>query len=274
MISSAMLPMDNPLNDPNSHYSVMIARINVVFTLCFICEASIKIIAKGLIYNNLGEIKPYLDSGWNRVDAFVVTISTVDLILMISGNGSKLAALKALRALRALRPLRVIKRFENLRIIVNALFATFSSMQNVLMVGTLLLLIFAIMGVSFFKGKLFRCHGLDSVDGIVTKEDCETAGGEWLNSSMNFDNTISAMNALFLMMQGEGWTETMYKGIDSTEIGQQPSKNSKYYLCVFFVFYMIVGSLFINNLFVGVVIDNFNKIKEKNELGSAFVTDN
>ena len=82
------------------------------------------------------------------------------------------------------------------------------------------------------------------------------------------------MNALFLMMQGEGWTETMYKGIDSTEIGQQPSKNSKYYLCVFFVFYMIVGSLFINNLFVGVVIDNFNKIKEKNELGSAFVTDN
>ena len=169
MISSAMLPMDNPLNDPNSHYSLTITKINVVFTLCFICEASIKIIAKGLISNNLGEIKPYLDSGWNRVDAFVVSVSTVDLILMLTGSGSKLAALKALRALRALRPLRVIKRFENLRIIVNALFATFSSMQNVLMVGTLLLLIFSIMGVSFFKGKFFRCHGLDSVEGIITK---------------------------------------------------------------------------------------------------------
>ena len=36
---------------------------------------------------------------------------------------------------------------------------------------------------------------------------------------------------------------------------------------------MIVGSLFIINLFVGVVIDNFNKNKESNELGSAFVTE-
>jgi len=59
--------------------------INVVFTLCFITEASTKIIAKGMLKNNLGEIKPYLDSGWNRVDAFVVSISALDLILMMSG---------------------------------------------------------------------------------------------------------------------------------------------------------------------------------------------
>lgn len=81
-----------------------------------------------MIYNNLGEIKPYFDSGWNRVDAFVVSISAIDLVMMMSGQGSQFAALKALRALRALRPLRVIKRFENLRIIVNALFATFGAM--------------------------------------------------------------------------------------------------------------------------------------------------
>lgn len=36
---------------------------------------------------------------------------------------------------------------------------------------------------------------------------------------------------------------------------------------------MIVGALFIINLFVGVVIDNFNKIKEKSETGNIFVTD-
>ena len=91
---------------------------------------------------------------------------------------------------------------------------------------------------------------------------------------MNIDNSISAMNTLYLMMQGEGWTETMYKGIDSTEFGYQPKYNSKRYVVVFFVFYMVIGALFISNLFVGVVIDNFNKIKEKNEMGSAFVTDN
>jgi len=35
---------------------------------------------------------------------------------------------------------------------------------------------------------------------------------------------------------------------------------------------MIVGSQFILNLFVGVIMDNFNKIKEKEEWGSLFVT--
>ena len=35
---------------------------------------------------------------------------------------------------------------------------------------------------------------------------------------------------------------------------------------------MVVGSQFILNLFVGVIMDNFNKIKEKEEWGSLFVT--
>lgn len=36
---------------------------------------------------------------------------------------------------------------------------------------------------------------------------------------------------------------------------------------------MIVGFLFLMNLFVGVIIDNFNKIKEQNEIGGIFVTE-
>jgi len=36
---------------------------------------------------------------------------------------------------------------------------------------------------------------------------------------------------------------------------------------------MIFGSQFILNLFVGVIMDNFNKIKEREEWGSLFVTD-
>lgn len=100
-----------------------------------------------------------MDSGWNRVDAFVVFISTLDLIMTLMNVGSNLAALKALRALRALRPLRVIKKFDNLKLIINALFQTLGAMQNVMMVSVLFLLIFAIMGVSFFKGQLYSCQG-------------------------------------------------------------------------------------------------------------------
>ena len=44
-------------------------------------------------------------------------------------------------------------------------------------------------------------------------------------------------------------------------------------LSIYFIAFMIVGSQFIINLFVGVVIDNFNTIKEKEELGNMFVTE-
>lgn len=54
----------------------------------------------------------------------------------------------------------------------------------------------------------------------------------------------------------------MYLGIDSVGIDMQPKFNQKPALVFFFAGYMIIGGLFIMNLFVGVVIDNFNKIKE------------
>lgn len=293
IISSAMLPLDNPLNDPSAHSTKLIAKINIFFTLCFLSEASIKIIAKGFLFNNMGEqVKPYMDSGWNRVDAFVVFISTLDLIMTLMNVGSNLAALKALRALRALRPLRVVKRFDNLKLIINALFKTLGAMQNVMMVSILFLLIFAIMGVSFFKGQLYSCQNPqepffegslndngevvagEELPKIVTKLDCLASGGEWENSLSNFDDTINAMSTLFQMMSTEGWQDQMYLGIDSVGIDMEPVKNNRFGLVFFFCGYMIIGGLFIMNLFVGVVIDNFNKIKEQNENGgSMFITE-
>ena len=65
----------------------------------------------------------------------------------------------------------------------------------------------------------------------------------------------------------------MYLGSDSVGIDMQPKFNQKPGLVFFYAGYMIIGGLFIMNLFVGVVIDNFNKIKEQAELGGSFVTD-
>jgi hypothetical protein len=81
------------------------------------------------------------------------------------------------------------------------------------------------------------------------------------------------MMTLFIMMTTEGWTEVMHHGIDSTGVGMQPKKNANLSTVVFFIAFMIVGSQFIMNTFVGVVIDNFNTIKLKEELGNTFVTE-
>jgi len=77
------------------------------------------------------------------------------------------------------------------------------------------------------------------------------------------------------MMTTEGWMSVMYNGIDAAGIDMQPQKNNQTYYVSYFVAYMIIGSQFIINLFVGVVIDNFTKIKEKEEMGgkNVFISD-
>lgn len=93
-----------------------------------------------------------------------------------------------------------------------------------------------------------------------------------MNARSNFDDIYSAMLSLFEMMTTEGWLTVMWGGVDAKGIDKQPVKNNHTYATIFFVGYMIIGSQFILNLFVGIVIDNFNKIKEK-ELGNVFLTE-
>jgi hypothetical protein len=75
------------------------------------------------------------------------------------------------------------------------------------------------------------------------------------------------------MTTTEGWTDVMYDGIDNAGVGMQPKNNNNMWYVIYFIAFMIIGSQFIINLFVGVVIDNFNTIKEREELGNMFVTD-
>jgi hypothetical protein len=65
----------------------------------------------------------------------------------------------------------------------------------------------------------------------------------------------------------------MQSGIDNRGIGYEPKTNESLALIIYFIIFMIIGSQFIINLFVGVVIDNFNTIKEKEELDNMFVTE-
>lgn len=81
------------------------------------------------------------------------------------------------------------------------------------------------------------------------------------------------MRTLFILCTSEGWAGLMFMGIDTRGIDMTPKKDNNLWMSAYFIIVMITGNLFIMNMFVGVVIDNFNKIKEKEELGSSYVTD-
>ena len=158
LASSVMLCIDTPLRNPDSLIFEFMSYIDYVFTFLFLVEALLKIIALGFIHNNFPGVSPYILNAWNILDFIVVTSSLVDFYFSISSGGpdtQSLKSLKALRAIRALRPLRMISRNEGLKIVINALIASIPAMANVLLVCVLFTLIFAIMGVNFFKGTFY-----------------------------------------------------------------------------------------------------------------------
>ena len=53
---------------------------------------------------------PYLHDGYNVLDFFVVLVSFVCDLALISSPASSLSGIQFLRALRALRPLRLLSR--------------------------------------------------------------------------------------------------------------------------------------------------------------------
>ena len=206
--SSIMLVVDTPILDPKSLKVQIIGYIDKFHSIIFFIECMIKIIGLGFFSNTLradenerarkaneklkpvgdeDPLSPYTSDNWNLLDFFVVMISLFDMYMtnFTSGGSEGLNSLKALRALRALRPLRAIRKYESMRIVVKALLSSFPFMKNVLAVGCLILLIYAIMGVNLFKGQFYRCHGLDEDfirDYIFTKQDCLDNEGKWLNS--------------------------------------------------------------------------------------------
>ena len=75
-----------------------------------------------------------------------------------------------------------------MRIVVKSLLSSLPYMRNVLTVGGLILLIFAIMAVNLFKGQFYSCQPTDIIDQdriiseVFTKDDCINLGGEWINA--------------------------------------------------------------------------------------------
>jgi hypothetical protein len=97
---------------------------------------------------------------------------------------------------------------------------------------------------------------------VARISDCTLAGGVWTTYRSNFDNIVNSMMTLIEMATTEGWAEVMDHGTAMTGVGLQPIVNGAEGYLLFFIFYIIVGNFFVLNLFVGVVIDNFNEMKE------------
>ena len=94
----------------------------------------------------------------------------------------------------------------------------------------------------------------------------------WTNPTVgNFDDFGNAMLVLYIMSTGDAWDELMFATMDATSEGHGPIRNDFSAAAIFSILWMFVGCFFALNLFVGVIVDNFNKIKQESD-GSATMT--
>ncbi|KAK5906254.1 hypothetical protein CgunFtcFv8_002137 [Champsocephalus gunnari] len=264
LLSSGALAFEDIYIERRRTIKIILEYADKIFTYVFIIEMLLKWVAYGF--------KTYFTNAWCWLDFFIVDISLISLAASFMGF-SDLGPIKSLRTLRALRPLRALSRFEGMRVVVNALVGAIPSIFNVLLVCLIFWLIFSIMGVNLFAGKFYRCINTTTSElfpmwEVNNHSDClllqeATQEARWVNVKVNYDNVGQGYLSLLQVSTFKGWMDIMYAAVDSREVEEQPSYEINLYMYIYFVIFIIFGSFFTLNLFIGVIIDNFNQQKKK-----------
>ncbi|KAI5220247.1 Sodium Channel Protein Type 3 Subunit Alpha [Manis pentadactyla] len=249
LLSSGALAFEDIYIEQRKTIKTMLEYADKVFTYIFILEMLLKWVAYGF--------QTYFTNAWCWLDFLIVDVSLVSLVANALGY-SELGAIKSLRTLRALRPLRALSRFEGMRVVVNALIGAIPSIMNVLLVCLIFWLIFSIMGVNLFAGKFYHCVNVTTgnmfeVSEVNNLSDCQALGKQarWKNVKVNFDNVGAGYLALLQVATFKGWMDIMYAAVDSRDVKLQPVYEENLYMYLYFVIFIIFGSFFTLNLFIG-----------------------
>uniref|UniRef100_A0AAY4EIK8 Voltage-dependent N-type calcium channel subunit alpha n=1 Tax=Denticeps clupeoides TaxID=299321 RepID=A0AAY4EIK8_9TELE len=213
-------------------YEAMLKYLNIVFTALFSLECVLKIIAFGPLN--------YLKDRWNVFD-FVTVLGSITDILVTEIN-DRLLNLSFLRLFRAARLIKLLRQGYTIRILLWTFVQSFKALPYVCLLIAMLFFIYAIIGMQVF--------------GNIDLND-DTA----INHHNNFRTFLQALMLLFRSATGEAWHEIMLSclgarpcdkasGISGDECGSE-------FAYFYFVSFIFLCSFLMLNLFVAVIMDNF-----------------
>lgn len=234
----------------------LIQLIQLALTGLFVVEFICRIMAVGLLQTR----HAYLKSGWNVMDTVVLMLAIVDeLRIFDKGDVGKI-----MRLTRCLRPLRLLKRNVGMKLLVDALIGTLYPMLYVLLFACINALAFALVGQGLFRNLLDRCSasgaeypaGKIECSGFHVQENGIVVQRAWVKPWNTFDTLPAALFTLFQFNTFK-YVSTMQDVMDITEKDISPQVRSSELNSLFVVAYLLFGSLFIMNLFVGFIVDGF-----------------
>ncbi|XP_038604664.1 voltage-dependent L-type calcium channel subunit alpha-1S [Tachyglossus aculeatus] len=279
------LPMPE---DDNNTTNMGLEKMEYFFLIVFAIEAVIKIIAHGFLFHP----EAYLRSGWNVLDFIIVFLGVFTVVLeqinLIQSSSTPLSSkgagfdVKALRAFRVLRPLRLVSGVPSLQVVLNSIIKAMVPLLHIALLVLFMIIIYAIIGLELFKGKMHKTCYFIGTD-IIAKEEmekpspCATTGhgrpctingsecrGGWPGPNdgiTHFDNFGFAMLTVYQCITMESWTDVLYWVNDA--IGNE-------WPWIYFVSLILLGSFFVLNLVLGVLSGEFTKEREKAKSRGAF----
>ncbi|GFR09765.1 voltage-dependent T-type calcium channel subunit alpha-1H, partial [Trichonephila clavata] len=160
----------------------------------------------------------------------------------------------------------VINRAPGLKLVVQTLLSSLRPIGNIVLICCTFFIIFGILGVQLFKGSMYYCEG-PTASKVRNKFEClQDPRNVWQNRKYNFDNLGQALMSLFVLSSKDGWVNIMYTGLDAVGVDQQPIENYNEWRLLYFISFLLLVAFFVLNMFVGVVVENFHRCREQQEL--------
>ncbi|XP_071331754.1 voltage-dependent L-type calcium channel subunit alpha-1D [Trachinotus anak] len=240
--------------------------LNMVFTGVFTVEMILKLIAfkpRGYVGDAwnvfdalvvIGSVvdiilsQNYFADAWNTFDALIVVGSVVDIAITEFNNTEDSARISItfFRLFRVMRLVKLLSRGEGIRTLLWTFIKSFQALPYVALLIAMLFFIYAVIGMQVF-GKIAMVDGTQ------------------INRNNNFQTFPQAVLMLFRCATGEAWQEIMLaclpgKLCDSESDynpGEERTCGSGFAIIYFISFYMLCAFLIIN-LFVAVIMDNFD----------------
>ncbi|XP_032700363.1 voltage-dependent L-type calcium channel subunit alpha-1C isoform X12 [Lontra canadensis] len=223
-------------------FKIAMNILNMLFTGLFTVEMILKLIAF--------KPKGYFSDPWNVFDFLIVIGSIIDVILSETNNAEENSRISItfFRLFRVMRLVKLLSRGEGIRTLLWTFIKSFQALPYVALLIVMLFFIYAVIGMQVF-GK------------IALNDTTE------INRNNNFQTFPQAVLLLFRCATGEAWQDIMLACMpgkkcapesepsNSTE-GETPC-GSSFAVFYFISFYMLCAFLIIN-LFVAVIMDNFD----------------
>uniref|UniRef100_A0A3P8QXG4 Voltage-dependent calcium channel type A subunit alpha-1 n=1 Tax=Astatotilapia calliptera TaxID=8154 RepID=A0A3P8QXG4_ASTCA len=215
-------------------YEAVLKHLNTAFTVLFSVECILKILAFGFLN--------YFRDTWNIFDFITVLGSITEIVFVDTINMS------FLKLFRAARLIKLLRQGYTIRILLWTFVQSFKALPYVCLLIAMLFFIYAIIGMQVFGN-------------IKLNEETH------INQHNNFKSFSGALMLLFRSATGESWQEIMLSCLGGQKCETDPLLQSEStdpeggcgsdFAYFYFVSFIFFSSFLMLNLFVAVIMDNF-----------------